>query len=97
LISDGYGYQNRNKTLASDLSNAALMRKVCPKNPYTVKVVDYTFFKNYDNISTLTSIRPGSKKGNKFVSDIVYLKYVKNEGIYLKTDIDNKWEMLFQK
>lgn len=51
----------------------ALMRKSCVKNPYSIKVLDYTFFKNYDNIFTLTSIRPGTKKGDKVVSDIVYL------------------------
>jgi len=75
----------------------ALMRKARPKNLYTVKVLDYTFFKNYDNLSTLTSIRPRSKKGNKVISDIVYLKYVKNGDIYFRTDFDNEWETLLQK
>lgn len=42
-------------------------------------------------------MRPGSKKGDRVVTDIVYLKYEENGNIYFKTDFNNEWEILLQK
>lgn len=44
---------------------------------YHIRVVDYTFVKNYDNVNTnLTSLRPGqSNVGDPVVINIRALKY----------------------
>ena len=120
LISDGCGYQNRNKSLSSALSDLAKVKQVVieqlilekghtmmeadsvhstlekifvppiygptdyvaqmklarPKQPYSIKVLDYTFFRNYDSLdSNFKSIRPGHKVGQSVVTDIRALLY----------------------
>lgn len=106
LISDGCNYQNRNKALASALSNLAINKSITieqmflekghtmmecdsvhatleklfvppinspsdyiaqmklarPKQPYNVRVIDYSFFKNYEKLPTnLSSLDQGRK------------------------------------
>ena len=53
------------------------------KNPYGVKYCDYTFFKNYKDISDLTSIKPTKKSRAPYVTDILQLKYTKIGEVHL--------------
>ena len=126
LISDGCGYQNRNKTLSSALSDLAHRKKIIieqyylekghtqmeadsvhstlehyfippiyapcdyisrmriarPEQPYAVKVLDYTFFKEYDVSTNFSSIRPGKRVGDPLVTDIRALRYTSSEVEY---------------
>lgn len=141
LISDGCNYQNRNKVLASALSNiaeemsivieqlflerghtmmevdsvhatlekyfkppinspsdyVALMRRARPSHPYKVKVLDYSFFRNYEVSSKLSSLRPGKKVGDPVVCDIKALKYETNGEILYKENHTAQFKPLPQK
>ena len=141
LISDGCGYQNRNKVLSSALSNAAetmnvtieqlilekghtmmeadsvhstLQRhftpplyspadylaqmRVCrPHQPYKVKYLDYTFFKEYESLqSNVKSIRPGVKSGDSTVCDLRGLLYLPSGEIQYKLRHTEEFQTLPQ-
>lgn len=141
LISDGCNYQNRNKVLASSLSDLAkrkqitieqlylekghtmmeadsvhatlekyfkppinspadyiaLMRLARPSNPYTVKVLDYTFFRNYETSANLPSLRPGKKTGDPQVVDIKALIYKTDGSILYKINYTDEYNSLPQR
>ncbi|CAI6356300.1 unnamed protein product [Macrosiphum euphorbiae] len=71
------------------------MRMARPNQPYNVKVLDYSFFKNYDAMCDITSLRPGKKTGDKVVTDLCQLKYSpSSQNIQYKTNINDDWENL---
>lgn len=75
----------------------AIMRQVRPNQPYIVNYLDYTFFKNYENVSgNFLSIRPGNKSGDSTVNDIRGLLFTKNEVKY-KIRHSQAWKKLPQK
>lgn len=51
--------------------------------PYKVTELDHTFFKNFDILKTLSSIRPGKKAGDPVVNDIRCLRH-SPDGISIK-------------
>lgn len=66
-----------------------------PNQPYNVKLLDYSFFKNYDAICDIISLRPGKKTGDKVVTDLCQLKYsASSQNIQYKTDFNNDWDIL---
>ncbi|VEN44991.1 unnamed protein product [Callosobruchus maculatus] len=60
------------------------------KQPYKVKYVDFDFFKCYDEIKYISSIRPGLKKGDPCVTDLRALRY-SADGISYKLNFDHEW------
>ncbi|KAF2889390.1 hypothetical protein ILUMI_16783 [Ignelater luminosus] len=63
----------------------AQMRNVRPKQPYHIKVVGYTFFKNFESVPfSIHSLRPGKKAGEPVVTDIRALEYRNNGEILFK-------------
>ena len=63
--------------------------------PYKVKnedLLNYKFFKNYEKISAVRSIRPGRHVGGPTVTDIRQIKYTKEGEIKLKLNhSDTEW------
>jgi hypothetical protein len=52
-----------------------IMRQARPQQPFNVKILDHTFFFNYDSMATnVTSIRPGLRAGEATVTDIRALR-----------------------
>ena len=45
-------------------------------NPYAVKYVDHTFFKDYSDLNYYPSIRPGAGPGSAVVTDVRILRYL---------------------
>jgi len=60
------------------------MRIARKKQPYNIKVIEYSFFKNYDAVCSLKSLRPGKKAGDKTVTNICKLLYTKGEFFFIK-------------
>ena len=63
--------------------------------PYKVKYLDHTFFKDFSKIGPFKSIRPGSKVGDSTVSDIRALQY-SSTGISYKLQFSDEWKSLPQ-
>lgn len=72
------------------------MRIARKKQPYNVKVIDYSFFKNFDAVCSLKSLRPGKKAGDKVVTNICKLLYTKEGEIFYKTSFNNDWTILHE-
>lgn len=71
------------------------MRMARPSQPYNIKVLDYSFFKNYDAMCDITSLRPGKKTGDKVVTYLCQLKYSpSSQNIQYKTNTNDNWENL---
>lgn len=138
LISDGCNYQNRNKTLASALSDFAFEKKVTiqqlflekghtmmeadsvhstlehyfyppinspsdyvarmrmarPHQPYNIKVLDYKFFKSYEQTTNISSIRPGKRVRDPTVTDLRIIKYLPDGKIYYSLDYSENFKEL---
>ena len=122
LISDGCGYQNRNRILSSALCDMAKkfsiiieslylepghtmmeadsvhstleymfvapifapsdyltrMELARPRQPYKVKVLEFSFFKDFESEGNFKSIRPGNRVGDPTVNDIRAMRYTTN-------------------
>ena len=56
------------------------------RGKYKVKVLDFTFFKNYKDETTLKSIKPSKLSGPPYVVDIGQLQYTQNGEILYKIE-----------
>ena len=82
----------KNAVLYTPDDYISLMRNVRVCQPYNVKVVNHTFFKNFDALPTnFISIRPGKKAGDPVVTDIRALKYLSNGNVYFKLSLADNW------
>lgn len=60
-----------------------LMRQARPEKPFVVENVNFSFFSNFESLSTnLLSIRPGSRTRDATVTDIRGMKYDNGEVLY---------------
>lgn len=75
----------------------ARMRMARPSNPYNVKVLDFTFFKNYELPSNFSSIRPGKRVRDPVVVDIRQLKYLPNGQVFYTLDYTDNWQIISYK
>ncbi|KAF2883383.1 hypothetical protein ILUMI_22796 [Ignelater luminosus] len=76
----------------------AQMRNAQQKQPYHIKVVDYTFFKNFESIPfNIHFLRPGKKAGEPVVTDIRALAYRNNGEILFKLRHTGAFEFLPQR
>lgn len=62
--------------------------------PYKVEYLDHTFFKNFDKVQFVTSIRPGRTTGDATVNEIRALKYNPNCSIDFKLRHTEDWQPL---
>lgn len=89
---------NFNPPIFSPQDYVARMRQVRSSQPYNVRVVDYTFFQNFENqVSNLNSLRPGRKVGDPCVMNIRKLLYKPNGEIQYKVDIEDNYRPLPQR
>jgi hypothetical protein len=70
------------------------MRSVSHNKPYKINVLDCSFFKNYDGVCSLTSLRPGKKTGDKLVTDICKFQFTYKGEVLYKTEFEDDWARL---
>lgn len=63
-------------------------------SPYKVEYIDHTFFKNFDTVKFVNSIRPGRTTGDATVNEIRALKYNPNCSIDFKLRHTDVWQPL---
>ena len=64
--------------------------------PYEVKYLDHTFFKDFAEVGTLKSIRPGRRTGDPTVTDMRCLKYTPDAAVEYKLNYSDDWQPLLQ-
>lgn len=62
--------------------------------PYSVKYLTHSYFKNHANLRYVNSIRPGKKAGDPTVQDIRALRYKPNGTIEFKLRHPHEWQTL---
>lgn len=80
----------RNKKINIPADYVNIAKTACSKNPYHVQYLDHTFFKNFDNMKTYKSIRPGKKTGDPVVTDLRQLKYLPEGQILYRLGFTDK-------
>ena len=80
--------------LPTDYINIIQSSRKVP-SPYGVRYLDYTFFKNYESISDIKTVKPSKTVGAPFVVDVRQFKYTTDGMIHFNlTYDDNAWEIL---
>lgn len=74
----------------------SLMAQARHSKPYIIHNVDYTFFKNYEDVCQFDSIRPGKKAGDPVVTDIRAALY-KGGKFFYKLRQTEEWQLLPQR
>lgn len=66
---------------------------------YDVTYLNHTFFKSFDEVNFLKSIRPGPGrgKGDAKVTDIRALQYTANGDVFFKLRFTDEWKILPQR
>lgn len=72
----------------------ARMRMARPNLPYAIKVLDYTFFKKFEQPSNFQSIRPGKRAKDPTVVDIRQIKYLPDGKVFYTLDYSENWHEL---
>lgn len=86
--------QIRNKKINIPADYVYICKTACHKNPYNVEYLMHDFFKKYDHLQFVKSIRPGKAVvGSPTVSDLKALKYFK-DGIFFKLRHTEDWQTL---
>lgn len=62
--------------------------------PYQVRYLNHTFFRDFSSLTYLKSIRPGIKKGDPCVVNLRALKYSSDCGVQYKLSFDDQWSFL---
>lgn len=62
--------------------------------PYRAKYLDHTFFRDFTQINTMKSIRPGRNGGDPVVTNLRALLYKPCGSIQFKLDFDDTWSNL---
>lgn len=62
--------------------------------PYQVKYLNHTYFKNFTSLNYHTSIRPGYKTGDSTVNDLCAIQYRPDGKLYYKLNFDDNWIVL---
>lgn len=75
--------RNTNINVPADYVGVFLQARQNP-SPFEVKYLTFDFFKNFDSIKILSSIRPGRKVGDPVVTDIRALKYDERGNVFFK-------------
>lgn len=63
-------------------------------NAYKVKYLNFNFFKKFDTVKFVKSIRPGTRTGDPVVTNIRALRYSPNRTIQYKLRFSNNWQDL---
>ena len=74
-----------------------VMKEARPSKPYVVKELSFDFFKKFDEIKHVDSIRPGRKTGEPQVHDLRALRYLPTGQIEYKVDFSAEYAVLPQR
>ena len=66
-------------------------------DPYEVKQVDHTFFRDFSKLNYLSSIRPGSSAWDPQVVDLRCLQYLPDGSVSYKINYTDQWRPLPQR
>jgi len=84
-----------NVDINSPLEYIAMMKAARPKQPYTVHNLDYSFFLDFEKLtSNFASIRPGKRSGDPVVTDIRALCYQPTGNVQYKLRHCDEWAEL---
>lgn len=83
--------QNFRPPIYSPAEYHTRMRMARPDQPFRLNVIDHTFFKNFEKICTVSSIRPGRRTGDPVVTDIRRLRYDITGKILYTLDYSETW------
>lgn len=84
--------KNREHFVTGDFLRAIKEARINPK-PYAAESLNFTDFTKYAG-GYFTSIRPGNKKGDPFVTDLRALMYSPQGHIMYKLNLDDSWTEL---
>lgn len=84
--------QIRNKKINVPTDYVNVCKTACHKSPYHVEYLMHDFFKKYDHLQFVKSIRPGKVVGAPTMNDLKALKYSK-DGIFKLRHTEN-WQTL---
>ncbi|KAK6171771.1 hypothetical protein SNE40_018203 [Patella caerulea] len=84
----------RNREVYWPAEYVNIFRSARRESQYKIKYVDHTFFKNYSQLSYLSSIRPGNSVGDHVVTDIRALKYSPDLKVEFKLLFSEEWQLL---
>lgn len=87
--------KNRKIFLPSDYIRACEQSRTSTEK-YVTKLVNHTFFSNFNKNHVYSSIRPGRKTGDPTVTDVRALKYSEQK-IFFKLNFDSEYEELPQR
>lgn len=87
----------KNKEIYLPSDYARICKEARPKQPYKVKYLDYTFFKDFSAIHYVPSVRPGKGLGDPVVTDICSYKYSPQGEIHYKINVTDEWVQLPQR
>lgn len=87
--------RHREIHLPSDYASVTIEARKTPK-PYGVKLLDYTFFKDFSLSNNLrySSIRPGRRATDPVINDIKCIKYEPNGSIEYKLSYNEDYIQL---
>jgi len=68
-----------------------LLQEARPTSPYKVYYVSHNFFKDFSELQTYTSIRPGRKAGDPIVTDWRCLRYLPTGEIQWRLQYTDDW------
>lgn len=83
----------RNKKINVPADYVTVCETACQKAPYKVEYLLHNFFRKFDEIHFLKSIRPGKVSGAPTVNDLKALKYSR-DGIFYKLRHPEDWQPL---
>ncbi|KAJ8889181.1 hypothetical protein PR048_008675 [Dryococelus australis] len=84
--------KNREIYTPASYVNICKSARDSPK-PYDVMYANHSFFKDYSDLSFVSSIRPGLNVGDPCVTDIKAIRY-SSDGIHVKVDFEGEWKIL---
>lgn len=85
--------KHRKINIPADYVDVCLQARSKPE-PFQVKYLDHSFFKDFGKLNYLTSIRPGKKVGDSTVMDIRALRYNPSGIIEFKIRHPEEWQTL---
>ena len=86
--------RKKNREMHTPAQYVQVIREARLKNPYKVHYVSHDFFKDYSELRSLSSIRPGVLSGEPQVVDIRCLQYLANGIVNYKLRPTDVWQPL---
>lgn len=86
--------QLKNREIYSPAQYVEVCRTARMTKPYQVHYLQHNFFKKFNSMPYLNSIRPGRKTGETTVFELRAIEYRHEGKIFVKTEFEKDWEEL---